>query len=59
MSGMKLNKNPTIFLKNKGKQWFDDLGSSTSPKGDGNLQQEGDSTNSSLNRTGEEGEILD
>jgi hypothetical protein len=51
MSGMKLNKNPTIFLKNKGKQWFDDLGSSTSSKGDGNLQQEGDFT--------QEGEILD
>ena len=55
---MKRNVNqeasPTIFLKTKGRRWFDDQRSSTSSKDDGNSQQEGDSTISN-----EEGEILD
>jgi hypothetical protein len=44
---------PSIFLKKKGKQWFDDVRSSTSSKDDVNSMQDGDSTISN-----EEGEIL-
>ena len=45
---------PSIFLKKKGKQWFDDVRSSTSSKDDGNSQQDGDSTISN-----EDSEALD
>jgi len=45
---------PSIFLKKKGKQWFDDVKSSTSSKDDGNSHNDGDSTTSK-----EDGEVED